>query len=438
MDYKNKYKNALRWIESIYPTLQHEQQMEAEGVFPELAESEDERIRKELIKETKGSEMRLFEIVSNDEFVAWLEKLSEQKLTDNVEPKFKVGDWLQYRSAEPFLVEEITEQGYTNGNSCLPFEWENETHLWTIQDAKEGDVLACNEEILLFKSFSVQGRISLYCWYNGQTKNFHSKEVDNTSLTTRNKIFPATKEQRDTLFAKMKEAGYEWNADKKELKKIEQKSAWSEDDEIGLDDALWCCKQAASIAKDENDMGNAWYAENWLKSIKDRIGSGLICTVKDDESTDEQKPADKVKPKFKAGDWIVDNRTGVVHYIAKIKGTVDGCYYVLGYDKGLLHVNNETDYHLWTVADAKDGDVLVDICGNIGIYLRHIGFGWRSYCSFGRHVGFHTFIVNHEIEGTHPATPTQRDLLFQKMKEDGYMWDSHAKMLICSADMKSK
>lgn len=98
MDYKNKYKNALRWIESIYPTLQHEQQMEAEGVFTELAESEDERIRKELIKETKGSEMRLFEIVSNDEFVAWLEKLSEQKLTDNVEPKFKVGDWLRNNS----------------------------------------------------------------------------------------------------------------------------------------------------------------------------------------------------------------------------------------------------------------------------------------------------------------------------------------------------
>ena len=286
MDYKNKYKNALRWIESIYPTLQHEQQMEAEGVFTELAESEDERIRKELIKETKGSEMRLFETVSNDEFVAWLEKLSEQKLTDNVEPKFKVGDWLQYRSVEPFLVEEITEQGYINGNSCLPFEWGNEINLWSIQDAKDGDVLACNEEILLFKSYSVQGRISLYCWYNGQTKNFHSKEVDNTSLTTRNKIFPATKEQRDTLFAKMKEAGYEWNADKKELKKIEQKSAWSEDDEIGLDDALWCCKQAASIAKDENDMGNAWYAENWLKSIKDRIGSGLICTVKDDEKAE--------------------------------------------------------------------------------------------------------------------------------------------------------
>ena len=40
-----------------------------------------------------------------------------------------------------------------------------------------------------------------------------------------NTIKPATKEQRDLLFQKMKEAGYEWDADKKELKMIEQKTA---------------------------------------------------------------------------------------------------------------------------------------------------------------------------------------------------------------------
>ena len=41
--YEKKYKEAQGWIEKIYPTLQHEQQMEAEAFFPELAESEDER-----------------------------------------------------------------------------------------------------------------------------------------------------------------------------------------------------------------------------------------------------------------------------------------------------------------------------------------------------------------------------------------------------------
>lgn len=33
-------------------------------------------------------------------------------------------------------------------------------------------------------------------------------------------VLPATKEERDLLFQKMKEAGYEWNEDKKKLIKL--------------------------------------------------------------------------------------------------------------------------------------------------------------------------------------------------------------------------
>ena len=49
MDYEKAYKEAQKWIESIYPDLRHEQQMEAEAFFPELKESEDEKIKKTLI-----------------------------------------------------------------------------------------------------------------------------------------------------------------------------------------------------------------------------------------------------------------------------------------------------------------------------------------------------------------------------------------------------
>lgn len=49
----------------------------------------------------------------------------------------------------------------------------------------------------------------------------------------------------------------------------EQKPAWCEEDENGLNDALWAIQKARTIAKDENDMGNLWCAENWLKSIKE-------------------------------------------------------------------------------------------------------------------------------------------------------------------------
>ena len=49
----------------------------------------------------------------------------------------------------------------------------------------------------------------------------------------------------------------------------EQKPAeWSEEDEIGLNDALDCVEKARKVAKDENDMGNCWYAEKWLKSLR--------------------------------------------------------------------------------------------------------------------------------------------------------------------------
>ena len=37
-----------------------------------------------------------------------------------------------------------------------------------------------------------------------------------------NEVYPATIEQRDTLFQKIKEEGYDWDSDKKELHKIEE------------------------------------------------------------------------------------------------------------------------------------------------------------------------------------------------------------------------
>lgn len=72
----------------------------------------------------------------------------------------------------------------------------------------------------------------------------------------------------------------------------EQKPVWSEEDEIGLGDALWAIEQAKTITKDENDMGNLWYAEHWLKSFKlqskykwneddDKMLDNVIQTVQD-------------------------------------------------------------------------------------------------------------------------------------------------------------
>lgn len=83
MDYKKKYKEALERVKNIRTGKCETTFVFTEGlfehIFPELAESKDERIRRELIKETKGSEERLFETVTNEEFIAWLEKQGQVK-----------------------------------------------------------------------------------------------------------------------------------------------------------------------------------------------------------------------------------------------------------------------------------------------------------------------------------------------------------------------
>ena len=43
---------------------------------------------------------------------------------------------------------------------------------------------------------------------------------------------------------------------------------WSEEDEVYLQDALWCVEQAEKSCKDENDKGACWSAERWLKSLR--------------------------------------------------------------------------------------------------------------------------------------------------------------------------
>ena len=173
------------------------------------------------VKEEKQGEQKLIidGILTATNFDKMFQNCNVQRSVDKSEPKFKVGDWVVwdnkvscrvdniYQGKESLMYTITDTNNMTRSYSVKGFD--NNAHLWTIADAKDGDTLACNEEILLFKSYSVQGRISLYCWYNVQTNNFHSKGVDDASLTTRNKICPATKEQRDLLFQKMKEAGYE-------------------------------------------------------------------------------------------------------------------------------------------------------------------------------------------------------------------------------------
>ena len=237
----------------------------------DLAEAEEAKKKEDVLKFTEFIEKQAkaygFNLPNRDydvfgfakDLLAWLEKQNEQKSTDKIEPKFKVGDWIIFNKGKGiYKVEKIENYEYTlrhilGGSMPLSFSGEGLIRKWTIEDAKDGDVLACNEEVLLFKSYLAQEHISLYCWYNGQTNNFHSEEVIDILLTTRNKIHPATNEQRDLLFTKMKEAGYRWDFNKKELIKIEDESE----------------NYKQQIMSEINESVQKYI--DWLRSLKKRI-----------------------------------------------------------------------------------------------------------------------------------------------------------------------
>jgi len=81
MDYKEKLEEAKR----LYETANADQRYVLESLFPELKESEDEKIRKVLIdyfkryKEQEECGIKTFYGIPTDNILAWLEKQGEQK-----------------------------------------------------------------------------------------------------------------------------------------------------------------------------------------------------------------------------------------------------------------------------------------------------------------------------------------------------------------------
>ena len=146
---------------------------------------------------------------------------------------------------------------------------EESAHLWTIQDAKNGDVLVCKDDKKPFISAGFDKFCpkypKAYCGICDDGTFIASK---GDSFWAYSDVCPATKEQRDVLEKAMADAGYTFDAEKKELKKIEQKSAWSEEDERCLTNAIYACEQMSD--EDYNHSQGYIDAIKWFKSLKDR------------------------------------------------------------------------------------------------------------------------------------------------------------------------
>lgn len=87
MDYEKKYNEALKWMRELYPGLHGATKEDAEHFFPELRESEDERIRRTLV-EYFGPQAQLDFVrgIPIQKIRDWLEKQKEQKPLETPSP----------------------------------------------------------------------------------------------------------------------------------------------------------------------------------------------------------------------------------------------------------------------------------------------------------------------------------------------------------------
>lgn len=400
MDYEKAYNEAIKRAKAIIEVAEKEEEVykSAITIFPELRESEDEKIRKALIsflkspfvnenitdekvapwlawlENQKEYESTDFEYVwdrtdcgdltsaldkySEEAIInmchAWydkgielerkswlekqcytkkdvddaylkgicntkheLEKQGEQESADKLEPKFHEGEWITngdytWKIAEVKPLDYILQSQDGNIVDDTISHVDEQFHSFTIEDAKDGDVLASElcDSIILFRGIK-DDNIDFYCDYD-----FSKIDIPGDRFTVNNgqhygnvedskDFYPATKEQRDTLFLKMKEAGYEWSEETHELKKISQrmvsaeakealydkptdeemkellrteyekgradtlsetKSSWSEEDEKLLNEIIDFFENGT--VRLQHDL--SLYAF-WLKSLKDRV-----------------------------------------------------------------------------------------------------------------------------------------------------------------------
>ncbi len=445
MDYKERYIAALERAKKLQETCDSQAVVGwCEYIFPELKELWDERIKREILE--------LVSIAGNgnqfEEIKDWLEKQGKQKVSDSsqtckmetlmtldeaiehckgkscdntlcskehkqlaewltelkgyrvsvtretqnpadkLEPKFHEGNWVLNNVCPPVQIASIKGSMYifTEGDA-MPVSFVDENyHLWTIEDAKNGDVLATWSGAFIYNGkrdgISCPGS---YCGIN----TLGRFQIGGEKHWTGKKVYPATKEQRDTLFAKMKEAGWEWNAEQKEANKIEQKPV--------------------------DKVESKFRVGNWYQCTKDFFGKGVTF--------------DKNTAYYCAKEGCLQNEYGC--HIAIVKDLYD-------------------NFKLWSIEDAKDGDVLSinwydgnDSWEKIIIFKKYHNKGVKGVYYLPCVEGYGNTFKNGKLAfqeevpyysetwtaNLHPATKEQRDTLIKAMANAGYTFDFEKKEL---------
>ena len=155
-----------------------------------------------------------------------------------VESTFKVGDWVVRTNGKSFCngskfaqiqsIELDGEMCYLDTGRWL---YPSEIRHWSIEDAKDGDVLVSLSKMhpFIFNGHYDEDTdyVYAYCGISDIIKDdsFYFDKYPNEEFKVWDSVEnvrPATRDQRNLLFSKMKDSGYEWDSKKKELIKTEQ------------------------------------------------------------------------------------------------------------------------------------------------------------------------------------------------------------------------
>lgn len=291
-----------------------------------------------------------------------------------------------------------------------------------------------------------------------RAKDYHKQLLDEDNPEWAGeieKIFPELKESKEEWIEKLRKEIITFLGNKKvssinESDAINVWIAWLEKQESltideekqGKEDVLWCIKQAKKYAKDENEMGTCWFAEQWLEKQGNKPQGKKALEAAKEEKVDN---ANKVEPKFNEGDWLCEIEPNNYARFIQILEIVN----IQGKERYRISrdIHNDEDivefdfvekyYHKFDIIDAKDGDVLSN--GKMIVIFKH--FEEPSYRQhIVAYIGLDTNgdiqvtndTWNLGIDKTKPATKEQRNLLFQKMKENGYEWNDKEKKPIKS------
>ena len=228
-----------------------------------------------------GDAKDYFRIASQEEINSMI------KSANKINPKFKDGEWVTNKLGDAWHIDSFDNKNYqvSDGKgkyNYFPISKQDEMHIWSIEDAKDSDILAVEPiEGYSFPFIGIYKERGLdffnsYCFISFDGK-FHESAIGHSIEN----IHPATKEQRNLLFSKMGKAGYEWDDEKKKLEKIEQKQTLRERYEnIAKSEWFKRTHEGMSVGDEESEEA---FCDVEQKIFDDLLNNGEQMWSEDDE-----------------------------------------------------------------------------------------------------------------------------------------------------------